>query len=77
MTEFEKWLDKNCRGAGVWTTAGYKKGWKAALEWVLKKTQEHYPDDWDAYDLIKDIQKELTPTQSQNQSDNKPTDNPD
>jgi len=34
MKEFEKWREQDSKGAGIWTTAAYKKGWKAALECV-------------------------------------------
>jgi len=85
MTEFEKWVKcENKNNADYIQDEVYygaELAWKASrketLEWVLKKAQEHYPDDWDAYDLIKDIQKELTPTQSQNQSSDKATNNSD
>ena len=34
MTEFDKWRDREKKGAGIWTTAAYKKGWKAALRMI-------------------------------------------
>jgi hypothetical protein len=37
MKQFEKWREIDSRGAGMWTTAAYKKGWKAALEWVKRE----------------------------------------
>ena len=35
MKEFEKWRDELHTGTGIYTTAAIRKGWKAALDWVL------------------------------------------
>ncbi len=57
MKEFWKWREKNCKGSGIWTTAAYKKAWKAALEWALKNG---YINDY-GDDIIssRDIEEEL------------------
>lgn len=51
MKQFDKWLDKRNKGAGIWTTAAYKKGWKAALEMIY---YEGVLDSSLAGDLIKE-----------------------
>jgi len=63
MNEFEKWRENDSRGAGIWTTAAYEKGWKAALEWMLSKVQyqqnlAHYRQDL-LWGFEKDIKEEL------------------
>ena len=50
MKEFEKWRDELHTGTGIYTTAAIRKGWKAALNWVLKIKKEgdklaYYNDD--------------------------------
>ncbi len=34
FAEFDKWRENSNKGAGIWTTAAYRKGWKAALEMI-------------------------------------------
>ena len=61
MKAFGKWVEKLFKTEGeedfsLNTQAKYKKGWKAALEWIYKEAKqlEKQPESpMDAYDLIK------------------------
>lgn len=82
MTEFEKWLDSQKSEVDDANRIAIedkmaKKTWKAALEWVLERESRILSG---AEILIGEIEEELdklTSTQSQNQSNNQPPNNPD
>lgn len=64
MRAFEKWRKKQreSKSNTIVTMDCHKCSqfvWKAALEWVLKQMEKHYPDDFDAFDVVKGIKKEL------------------
>ncbi len=61
LKEFELWFEKKKAGYShaVYYTDRYEDGWKAALEWVVKTTDEHYYAFEDKFDVIKMIKDEL------------------
>jgi len=63
MKEFKKWLKEDSVKSGYLydehDEKQREKGWKAALEWVLSRTNYHYGDELSNADLILDIEDEL------------------
>jgi len=63
MKQFENWQKKALKGyLSPNVYLGAELGWKAALEWIVKTTDEHYYAFEDKFDVIKMIKEELNAT---------------
>lgn len=60
MEQFDKWLNEDkCPHWNHREVCIAEDAWKAALEWVVKTTDEHYYAFEDKFDVIKMIKEEL------------------
>lgn len=59
MEAFKNWWDKIKYLHNPYHVYDHKRGWRAALEWVLHELSHQYEEDAESLDIYKDIEKEL------------------